>query len=275
MYALFNTANMNAVGASLLSITMGSSTGTVLFLIAALIGTFNKIVSSEDEQQIKIIEILNAPSLTAVILTIASLCNTLIVLYGTFQLSNYQTKETAVGIALTIAWGAGFLGDVILILLDIINYPHSSRTQLLERWRSSLKSLPQSIFNPAIMYSWSAFGFIFTSLLEPSQKSNLPVSMYVLGIMALMVAGVSIISSLVIVLSEAEIIRLDFTKEHNKLLFSQRSCNIMLGASTFLLMISAFLGGNIILAGAQGFFIVAAFSLIIESKTAYRLATSK
>jgi hypothetical protein len=271
MHPILNAANFNAIGAALLSVALGSSVGSLLFFFAALIGTINKLDFSTYAAPSRYSKVFRTPAFTAIILTLASFWNCIDALLELLNVHAASERSVAVALSLTLAWGAGFIGDAILVLLETINYPRVSANQVIPGWQKALRRLSSVLYNPAIMYSAALLGFILSAILNT--EVNQSFSFYTTGLLALIATTLAIICSFTRMLVSNRIITMNRPSSILELLIADYSCNYLLALGTFLLMLAAFCGGQLVVATAQLFFLAASFSLISESRAAQK-ATS-
>ena len=106
--AVFNAANLNGIGAVLMSLGLGSVVGSLIFLVAVLLGTWNKyraLTLVEMEPRNALERFLRKPSLTAQALMVAAAYNAVEAYF------TYTTTGQLAFLAIGIGWTFGVLGD--------------------------------------------------------------------------------------------------------------------------------------------------------------------
>lgn len=163
--SVINATNISGVAAIFLSYSLGAWLGTIAFVVAVLIGTYNKYQSTLGAQAtpspIKIIRYVQDPSLTAQILMAAAFINFIKIGYTGF------ISEGDIALyffILSIAWFFGFLGDDALRRNDKTNFsaPAVQNTQSL--W---LKTLIYVTRNPVFYYLITNAFFAYAVFLKP------------------------------------------------------------------------------------------------------------
>lgn len=120
---LLSTSNINGIAAMCLSFSLGSTMGSVIFAIAALIGSVNKYSSLQGKNNFQNIWLkrLTDPSLTAQILMVAAGINAIMAFYNIWVKPDHALYY----LFLTIAWIFGVLGDDALRRNDKTNFADS------------------------------------------------------------------------------------------------------------------------------------------------------
>lgn len=162
--ALFSTANLNGVAATLMSVDMGTGPATGLYIGAVLAGTYNKyhsLTSGDGGHKSIVLRAVSHPSITAAAFMLAAGYN---FADSAYDLVAQPDSQVGYNLLRMGGWAAGFLGDNALRRLDRVNFRQSA-----ERLGGSLKSSLTKTFNalvsnPTIFYGLASTGFVLAEL---------------------------------------------------------------------------------------------------------------
>lgn len=176
--AIFSTANFNGVGATLMSVDVGSALGTAMYISAVAAGTYNKyhgLTQGEDGKKNAVLNALTHPAITAATFMGAAGYNFIDATH------NYLTQPDELSVANLLimgGWVTGFLGDNALRRLDSVNFKQnakelgSSITSKLTRTFNALVS------NPTIFYGLTSTCFVMAGLTHRVDAAGKPLPVF-------------------------------------------------------------------------------------------------
>lgn len=145
--AFFNAANLNGLAAVLLSWGLGFWPGTIIFILAVAVGTYNKTRSfSLNDGASFWRRHLSDPSITAKILMLAAGLNAIAAGY---QAMTGQADERLYHLLAALAWGFGVAGDDALRRNDRANFTAIERLDRPAGWHGALFL---AVRNPSFYY---------------------------------------------------------------------------------------------------------------------------
>ncbi len=179
--SIFNAANLSGLSAVFLSYSIGSLLGTLAFIVAVIIGSFNKYKAVTHQDKIKhkkgLLKILDDPSLTAQILMLAAFINFIKAVYsGTTTTIPSEVLYFAV---LAPAWFFGFLGDDALRRNDKANFSSKILSKRKPLW---IKTFIYVTRNPVFYYILTNIFFSMAILLSP-QGNNSDTMISIIGVL--------------------------------------------------------------------------------------------
>lgn len=184
--SVFNVTNLSGAGAIILSLGMGSLTGTAIFGCAMLVGTFNKYAALQNEDapqppQSKFREFLKSPAFTATILMGGAATNCV---SEAFNAVANPEKGTLYHSFTSAMWLMGVLGDNALRKLDKTNFSQTA-TDSLDKKSQLTQTFRAATANPVIFYNGAlAFTSLAVLMQTDLSKSDIALNMTVLSMMA-------------------------------------------------------------------------------------------
>jgi len=162
--AVFSASNINAIAASLFSISLGALAGTIVFILAAIIGTLNKYQSlrgSKNRSTNIFLKRFADPSITAQILMLAAGINAVLTAWLLITSNEYFIYH----LVLTCAWGFGCLGDDMLRRNDNTNF--SDNFKIKKDRPLWIQALWVTIRDPLFYYITCNIFFTLAVLVSP------------------------------------------------------------------------------------------------------------
>lgn len=176
--AIFSTANFNGVGATLMSVDVGSGLGTAMYLAAVSAGTYNKyhsLTNGEGAPKNAILRVITHPSITAATFMGAAAYN---FANATQAYMAQPGTHSAANLLIMGGWVCGFLGDNALRRLDSVNFVQNANAL-----GSSIKSKLARTFNalaanPTIFYALTSTCFVMSGLTNRIDRAGNPVPVF-------------------------------------------------------------------------------------------------
>ena len=248
--AALNTANLQAIGAMVISVSFTQDHGNILaafmFLIAAIIGTNNKLNAHKKPKNSEGFQaFIHNPGLTAFILMLASTVNAI-----EHALQYAQTQDT-LALALTLGWTFGAIGDASLMYLDNTNWAKSTPKQISSMAGRLFEVIKR---NPTFIYAFVAVPFSYVFYIQLGQP--------IWGFWLLMLeVGISIAS-------------IAFGIHHSyQGYYGRKTKGLALNACSFFScltqMVFAYLAGNILYTFAFMFMILSVITSYLERNRSY------
>ncbi len=169
--AIFSTANLNGVGALLMSTNEGTTFSNVCYLIGIPSGTYNKyhnLTSGPESRKNPVVNVLTHPAATAAAFVTAAGYN----LYH--AVSTACANPSRVNLLVAAGWACAIAGDNALRRLDSVNFREESNP-LGGSIKSKLKKAFNAVVsNPTLFYGWTSTFLVQSGLADNAAKNNVP-----------------------------------------------------------------------------------------------------
>ncbi len=182
----FNTANLSGLAAVFLSYSIGSAAGTLVFLLAVLVGSYNKYQSVRGKYGAAdtnpLLNLIRNPALTAQILMLAAFINFIKAGYNGFMAPDEQISYF---ICLSLAWLFGFLGDDALRRNDTTNFSDPLLRNNQALW---IKTFIYVTRNPVFYYLLTNLFFSSAIFLTPGSNQESSSFLFFINTLAVITA---------------------------------------------------------------------------------------
>lgn len=175
--AIFNTANFNGVGATLMSLDVGSALGTLMYFSAVTAGTYNKYhgLTKGEARKGPLLNALTHPAITAATFMGAASYNFYV------AANNYMTQSNELALTnllIMSGWITGFLGDNALRRLDTTNFNRNAKALGSSAKSKLRKAFNAVVSNPTIFYGLTSTFFVQSGLANRKDEAGNPVPMF-------------------------------------------------------------------------------------------------